>query len=138
MDESPVLATTSHAKREGLASAKTFWLQHAILAPAHAQPAVAHRLAQMVDAYAGWHWLNEDSLDTPGLPAIQRLHTIDAPTLVIVGERDLPDYHQMSDTMAAQIPDAKKVVIPQVGHMANMEDPARFNEIVLEFLAEVS
>ena len=92
----------------------------------------------MIEDYSGWHWLNEDALDTPGLPAVQRLHMIHAPMLVIVGERDLPDYHQMSDTMAARIPDAKKVVIPQVGHRANREDPARFNAMVLGFLADVS
>jgi pimeloyl-ACP methyl ester carboxylesterase len=40
--------------------------------------------------------------------------------------------------MTERIPGAKKIVMSGVGHMSNMEDPDRFNEIVLGFLAEVA
>ena len=42
----------------------------------------------------------------------------------------------MADIMTEGIAGAKKVVIPKVGHMANMEAPEPFNEIVLGFLAQ--
>jgi len=63
------------------------------------------------------------------------IDTIKIPTLIIIGERDLPDLHGMADTLKRGIPGAKKIVMSDVGHMVNMEDPERFNEIVLEFLA---
>lgn len=134
-EASPTVATMSHAKRYGLDSAKAFWLRHALFAPAHENQSVASQLRQMVEDYSGWHWLNATSLDASGLPAVKRLHMIEVPTLVIVGERDLPDYHDMAETMATQIPDAKKIVIPKVGHLSNMEASESFNELVLEFFA---
>jgi pimeloyl-ACP methyl ester carboxylesterase len=36
--------------------------------------------------------------------------------------------------IAAQVPGARKAVIPDAGHHPNMEHPALFNQIVLEFL----
>jgi pimeloyl-ACP methyl ester carboxylesterase len=39
-------------------------------------------------------------------------------------------------TLHQRIPNARMVVMPHVGHMTNMEDPTRFNEIVLAFLAD--
>ena len=37
--------------------------------------------------------------------------------------------------LAEGIPNARLTVLPGVGHVANMEDPARFNAAVLDFLA---
>ena len=71
------------------------------------------------------------------IPAIQQLDTIRVPTLIIVGERDLLDFHHMAAILAQHIPGAKKTVMPGVGHMANMEDPRHFNDIVLRFLASL-
>jgi pimeloyl-ACP methyl ester carboxylesterase len=31
---------------------------------------------------------------------------------------------------------ARKVFLPQVGHMSNMEAPGRFNALLLDFLSE--
>lgn len=59
------------------------------------------------------------------------------PTLVVMGERDIPDFQRIADILEERITAAKKVVMPGVGHMANMEDPERFNEFVLEFLARL-
>lgn len=125
------------ALEAGLQAAKTFWLQHPLFAPAREQPAVAARLAEIVEGYSGWHLLNEDPGRGLEPPAVQRLATINAPTLIIIGERDVADFHRIADVLQERIPGAMKVVMPGVGHMANMEDPERFNETVLGFLVEV-
>jgi 3-oxoadipate enol-lactonase len=132
------LFVLAKAPEAGLQAAKTFWLQHPLFAPASEKPAVATRLAAMVEDYSGWHLINDDPGHGLEPPAIQRLTTITVPTLVIVGERDVLDFHRVADIMVERIPGAKKVVIPGVGHMANMEDPERFNEIVLGFLVEAA
>jgi len=132
----PSSAVIAQAQQAGLAAAKTFWLQHPLFVPAHEQPAVAARLAAMVADYSGWHLMHTDPGQGLHPPAIQRLGSITAPTLVIVGERDVMDFQRSADLLAERIAGATKVVMPGVGHMANMEDPARFNEIVRGFLAE--
>lgn len=61
------------------------------------------------------------------------LPTIGVPALVVVGAKDTP-FLAASDYMAAKIPGAKKVVIPDAGHAANIDQPAAFNRAVVEFL----
>ena len=56
-------------------------------------------------------------------PSIQQLGRISIPTLVIVGERDVPDVRAIADILHQRLPYASKVVMAGVGHMSNMEDP---------------
>lgn len=69
-------------------------------------------------------------------PAADRLHEIQAPTLVIAGELDQPRTIQGADLLARSIPEARKVVMPGTAHLPNLESPEEFNRIVLDLLAE--
>lgn len=126
----------SAGRTSGIEAARQRWLDDALFAPALENPRVATRLKQMVADYSGWHWINNDTIRLLDPPSIQQLDRISIPTLIIVGERDLPDFHTIAETLHQRIPNASKVVMPGVGHMSNMEDPERFNEIVLGFLAD--
>jgi pimeloyl-ACP methyl ester carboxylesterase len=68
-------------------------------------------------------------------PAVRRLREIQAPTLVASGQLDYAETLRAADVMAAEIPDARQVVFPGAAHVPNMEQPALFNRIVLDFLA---
>lgn len=125
------------ARTAGAQAANEGWLDHPLFAPANEQPVVAALLRQMVMDYSGWHWGNRDPQRGPDPPATARVREIAAPTLVIVGERDLPDFHVIADILTQGIPNAPKIVLPNVGHMANMEAPERFNTEVLTFLANI-
>ena len=122
------------AKNEGLAAGKAAWLAHPLFVSALQQPAVAEELRQMVADYSGWHFLNRDPVRSPKPYASERLGEIACPTLAIVGEKDGIDFQQIADTLSDNVPNARKVVMPGVGHLANMEAPESFNQIVLEFL----
>jgi 3-oxoadipate enol-lactonase len=124
------------AAKSGVEVGKAQWLAHPLFAPAREKPEVAARLEQIISDYSGWHLINTDPGRYADPPAAQRLHEIGAPTLVVIGERDLPDFHMIANTLQ-QVPDARKVVLPGVGHMCNMEDPGRFNEVVRDFLADL-
>lgn len=67
---------------------------------------------------------------------IESLESVTVPTLIIVGANDTP-FLAGTDYMASKIPNAKKVVIPDAGHAANIDQPAAFNEAVLSFLEAV-
>ncbi len=56
------------------------------------------------------------------------------PTLVIIGDRDAPMIKACAEKIATDVPGATKIVIKGAGHMANMERPEEFNEVVLGFL----
>lgn len=67
-------------------------------------------------------------------PAIERLSEIRVPTLLIVGDGDVREQIIVVDTLATQIPGAQKAVMHGVAHVPNMERPAEFNQLVLDFL----
>ena len=68
--------------------------------------------------------------------AAAHLGDVAAPTLVAVGALDAQDAQETASALEAGIPDAWKVVIPGAGRTVNLDDPKRFNEIVMAFLAE--
>ena len=71
-------------------------------------------------------------------PAYPRLESVTAPTLVIVGDRDLPEMQQIVGVLAARIPGAKKVVMQNTAHLPSMELPDQFNQILGDFLSSLS
>jgi pimeloyl-ACP methyl ester carboxylesterase len=68
-------------------------------------------------------------------PAIHRLTTVTTPTLVIAGERDASDNLDIVRIIADAIPRVQKVIITRAGHHVNLEQPAEFNRVVLDFLS---
>jgi pimeloyl-ACP methyl ester carboxylesterase len=69
-------------------------------------------------------------------PAAGRLHELNIPILVIIGDLDESGTQASADVLAAGAPNARKVVFHNVAHMASMEKPEEFNKLVLDFLAE--
>jgi 3-oxoadipate enol-lactonase len=134
-ESSEVLRTPSiNGKKDGVEAAKNLWLESSLFRPTFDNADVASHLVKMVSDYSGWHWVNTNPLDRLDPPAIERLEEIHVPTLIIVGERDLPDFHKIAETLERTIRNARKVTLQGVGHMSNMEAPEKFNETVLNFL----
>lgn len=68
--------------------------------------------------------------------ALERLHELQAPALVIRGALDLPEKNDLAQHLAHRLPDARLVTLP-AAHMMSLEEPMRFNEEVLDFLRQV-
>ena len=68
-------------------------------------------------------------------PAITRLGEIRSPTLVILGERDLPHIREIAGLLVAGIGGARLVPVPGAGHIVNLDAPEAFNRAVDAFLA---
>ncbi len=71
-------------------------------------------------------------------PAIGRLAEIRVPTLVIVGDLDQPMMREIADLLAKGVAGAQKAVMRNTAHVPNMEQPAEFNRLVVDFLAKLS
>ncbi|HKW73166.1 MAG TPA: alpha/beta fold hydrolase [Candidatus Dormibacteraeota bacterium] len=69
-------------------------------------------------------------------PAVERLHEITAPTLVVVGDADVPSVFDAVELLMEKIPHARKFVINDAAHLPNLEHPDEFNRVVLNFLLE--
>jgi 3-oxoadipate enol-lactonase len=62
------------------------------------------------------------------------IEKIRVPTLVIAGEEDTVYPPALARDMARRIPGAELLLMEGTGHLANLEQPERFNEAVLDFL----
>lgn len=65
-----------------------------------------------------------------------RLPEIRAPALVVVGERDIDDFRLIADVLAENLPNARKLVLPDCGHVPPVEAPEALNEAIIAFLRE--
>jgi 3-oxoadipate enol-lactonase len=68
------------------------------------------------------------------IDAREILPTIEAPTLVIVGEHDSISNVEEMRQIADAIPNAGWVVVPEAGHLSNLENPTVFNTAVMDFI----
>jgi pimeloyl-ACP methyl ester carboxylesterase len=85
---------------------------------------------------AGYHvpaltYFNERVAPTLDLRPL--LPRIEAPTLVLTGELD-PWGAGAAPELESLIPDARTVVLPEIGHMPWVEEPGRFRARMLHFL----
>lgn len=123
-----------HAKEQGLEKAKLNWLNHPVFAPSNRNPGVAKQLKTIVDGYSGWHWLNSDPRIKLDPPAFNRLDEIKVPNQIILGELDLPYYHDIAKILTDKIPHSKLHIIKDAGYITNLENAVKFNEIVDSFI----
>ncbi len=66
------------------------------------------------------------------------LSAIHCPTLVVVGEEDVLTPPEVVRTIAERIPNAQLEIIPQAGHLPNLEQPERFNALMLQHLQKAA
>ena len=98
----------------------------------------------MLLSYSGWHFFNDDPVEqiiSDKAPAPEILKNIKSPTLILIGELENTTRRgnkiiEVSNILEANIPNSKKVILPGVGHMSNMENPENFNKEVLNFIKE--
>jgi 3-oxoadipate enol-lactonase len=126
--------TAQMAEREGSAAIAVDWVMR-FFPPRVTVPAnLPERVRQIIlsndprgiAAAARGMGLRPDS--RPTLPAIT------CPTLIIVGEHDSLTPVSDAQTMAEGIRQAQLAIIPHAGHLANLEQPVAFNQVLLAFL----
>jgi len=73
----------------------------------------------------------------PGFSCMGRLSEIKVPSLIVVGESDIPDVHSHAGVIQAGIKGSRRVVLTHSGHLAHFEVPDVFNRLVLDFLKPI-
>jgi 3-oxoadipate enol-lactonase len=96
------------------------------------QPRLMARVADWIrktplEGYCG------TSAAIPTIDVTHRLSEIGVPCLVIVGADDIAMPPSMAHTLAKHLPDAQLVVIPDAGHLSNLEQPEAFNAALQKF-----
>lgn len=71
-------------------------------------------------------------------PALGRLHELRLPILALVGDLDPSPTAAAAELLARGAPDVRVEHFPDAAHLPNLEQPARFNQLLLGFLAQLS
>lgn len=65
------------------------------------------------------------------------IKTMEVPTLVIAGEKDYFYSVDRMESLAQKIPNAQFEMIPNTGHLPNLEQPEMFNQIISNFYKKI-
>lgn len=70
-----------------------------------------------------------------GVPSsLPRLHEIHVPTLILVGDADIPDIHANAGAIETAISNSRRIVVSDAGHLMYLEQPEEFIRIVTSFI----
>lgn len=64
------------------------------------------------------------------------LRAITAPSLVVSGAKDLPDFRQIAAGLAGLLPGAQLVELPWAGHLPTLERPHELSQLLTVFLRD--
>lgn len=128
-----------HAHQQGLKNAKQNWLNHPVFHTTSKNKYAMNIIKPQIENYSGWHWLNKDLHRTRLKPStLKRLKEIKCPTQIIIGEKDLDYFHTISNLIQKELPLTAKHIIPNTGHMANLEQPEKVNQLIEKFINNTS
>lgn len=114
------------------------WLGSAYIRTALRDSSTARRVRQWAEDQAPF-WggiIRHQDLEVEAVPpAANRLAELSAPILLVVGTADTPFIQDVAQAIQARAPHVRRVDVPGVGHMVNLEAPGPFLEAVAAFLA---
>lgn len=109
------------------------WTDGPYRSPDQVDPAIRERLRRIARANLDRTASAHGRLVEVG--AYDRVGEIRTPTVAIVGELDMTDIHGIADRLVSSVPGARKIEVPGVAHMVNLEAPEAFDQALDEFLA---
>jgi len=119
------------------AAFERLWLTHPLFDGVRRFPERFELIRTMALAYAAADYYDETPHTPPERQAVDRLAELQAPTLVLVGELDVPDFQITTEVLAGNIADARLQVIADSGHIPALEQPEAFNRALLEWLGRL-
>lgn len=122
----------TEARAGRMDEARHLWWQHPLFASTRAS-AAATALYGSIQKFGGRQWVRDYSRQA--LPETERLHQLQAPTLLLTGQRDLEDFRLMASIIEASVDNLTRVDLPDVGHLLHQEQPALCARHIESFLS---
>ncbi len=118
--------------KEGIESFRRHWLKHPLMRLRTRDSRARGLLREMVGRYPG-HDLVAD--DVEHLPDVGDLDQLDLPVMVINGEYDTDTRIGAGADLARALPQVQLAVIPDAGHLSNLDNPGAYNTVLSEFIS---
>ena len=90
-------------------------------------PSDSEDLARKMVTFSRQWTLSYELMQQNSTPVISNLDTIDSPTLILIGEKDISAVKKLGEFLAGKLPCADLVVIPKSNRLLNLTNPNAFN-----------
>jgi 3-oxoadipate enol-lactonase len=131
-DDVPMEHFRELARSRGLDAFRREWSKHALVQLCTEATLMRNRVQAMIARYPGRELL-VPAAPGPAAPPIA-LGSIRAPALVLSGAYDLPSRLQSARELCAQLPAAEHAILPEAGHLINLDQPALYSRLCRAFL----
>jgi 3-oxoadipate enol-lactonase/4-carboxymuconolactone decarboxylase len=131
-EEVPMQHFRELVRKGGLAAFRREWSNHALVQLCTEAAPLQKQVHAMIARYPGRELLNPGAVGTAAAPL--SLNLIRAPTLVLSGAYDLPSRLQSAQSLCAQLAAAERVILPDAGHLINLDQPALYSKLCRAFL----
>jgi pimeloyl-ACP methyl ester carboxylesterase len=123
----------------GLESFKEKWLASLLKSSSPEQANTAPLLRQMVQDWSMWQPLHVEPRVLLGQSLVPQLqaHPVRVPLLLLAGQRESAARTQDNETLKQLVPGAQTAIIPNAGHVANLDNPTAFTKAVVDFIASL-
>jgi pimeloyl-ACP methyl ester carboxylesterase len=126
------------ARENGLDAFRRAWAAHPLMEIPAGHSEARARLTELLAAYRGSRFLSPTPPSGPGGSlTMDELPRIVVPTLIVVGDSEVPFLQIVAHALAYYIPTARLAVVSGGGHMVNLIEPDRYNATILAFLRGV-
>ncbi len=130
LEEIPLAQYREIVRTRGIESLREQWLRHPLMRLQSAGASARALLQEIVGRYPGRDLLNP----AESVPEVD-LSQVIAPTLVINGEYDSGARIAAGDELVRLLPDAQRAMVTAAGHLSNLDNPAQYNQLLLDFVS---
>ena len=115
---------------QGIDKWKEEWIEKLVSGGGSNREAIRESVTQQVNDWDGWQLINREMRNYYGYEAWDTLKARqpEIPVLILSGEKE----GKGKNPMLQYLPNSRQVIIPDCGHMSNMEKPDEFTRLILE------
>lgn len=135
--ELPMERFRALASTAGVDAFRAAWRDHPLMRLHSGDRSATELVARSLARYAARDLL-EPAQAPPAQVDEQSLGRLQLPVLVITGERDLAGRLRAADWLCSALPLAERALVPDAGHLPNLDNPRRYDELLRQFLRRQS
>jgi len=136
-DDLPLAQYRELVRTRGIDAFRREWARHPLMQLRTGDRSARELLTAIIKRYPGNDLLESAAEAAAGADpdcARVRPESIATPALVITGEHDRESRVKAADLLARRLPSAERAVIPDAGHLPNLDNPVAYNQRVRAFL----
>jgi 3-oxoadipate enol-lactonase len=131
-DDVPMQRFRELARSGGIDAFRREWRNHALVQLCTEAAPMQSHVHAMIARYPARELLSPLDAAAAGPPIA--LESIRVPTLILSGAYDLPSRLASARDLSARLPNAEHVILPEAGHLINLDQPALYSRLCRDFL----